>query len=90
LVRAEAADSENGDDISRNVMQTAAQCNRNKSPQGIVRTYEGSCGAGRRALFGQCLESRTVTLPEYLVEWLMALGDGNLSAGIWRMAELAR
>jgi hypothetical protein len=40
-------------------------------------------------LFGQRLVNRTVTLPEDLVERLMALGEGNLSAGIWRMAEVA-
>jgi hypothetical protein len=40
---------------------------------------------------GQRLVSRTVTtLPEDLVKRLMALGDGNLSAGIRRMAELAK
>jgi hypothetical protein len=52
------------------------------------RAWRARVGAARPRLSSVPMVSRTVTLPEDLVERLLALEDGNLSAGIGRMAEV--
>lgn len=46
-------------------------------------------GAGRPPIHGERMVRRTITLPGSLAEQLAALGDGNLSAGIRRIAAQA-
>ena len=50
------------------------------SPRGGKRE-----GAGKPALYGKPMKRKEIMLPDEAIEFFLALGEGNLSAGV-RMA----
>lgn len=63
----------------------------NKTKKGGPRPGSGRPHLnGQRPGQGEYLRKITVSLPADLIDWLREIGEGNVSRGIRRLAEIAR